>query len=324
MSNIILDGIMGLAVGDALGVPVEFEDRSSLMQNPVKEMRSYGTYNQPAGTWSDDTSMTLSLVDSLMDGLNYRDVMDKFMNWFNHGDYTPHGEVFDIGNTTRESINRYDEGVSPLECGGISEYDNGNGSLMRILPILFYLQANYGADFLEKERAFDIIHDISSLTHGHKRSQMACGIYISIASVLLNGNHVETDIDLGIDRAMNYYRNQDDFQSELSHFYRLEDRNFKEHPIEEIKSSGYVVDTLEAGIWCLLNTKDYKSCVLKAVNLGKDTDTTAAVAGGLAGIKHGYENIPNEWKTKIVNGKYIEELCNKLSITLTNRSANSD
>lgn len=321
MSNFILDGIIGLTVGDGLGVPVEFKDRDSLIQNPVTGMKSYGTYNQPAGTWSDDTSMTLCLAESLIQCLDYNNIMDKFMKWFNNGEYTPHGELFDIGNTTREALLRYNKGINALECGGKSEYDNGNGSLMRILPISFYIQSIYGSYFKETEEVFNIIHNVSSLTHGHKRSMMACGIYISIALNLLGGSGLESAIESGIYNAMEYYRGQDDFQLELNYFTRLEDRNFRNLPIEEIKSSGYVIDTLEATIWCLLNTDDYKSCVLKAVNLGNDTDTVGAVAGGLAGIVYGYKSIPNEWKQAIVNRKYIEDLCNKLYMSLTNTSA---
>ena len=115
MSNFILDGIMGLAVADALGVPVEFESRNQLVKNPVVGMREYGTHNQPAGTWSDDTSMTLCLVASLCNGLDYNDIMNNFLKWYDEGEITPYGEVFDIGNTTREALLRYKKGYLPLE-----------------------------------------------------------------------------------------------------------------------------------------------------------------------------------------------------------------
>ena len=118
MINHILNGIMGSAVADALGVPVEFMERESLMKDPVVDMRSYGTYNQPAGTWSDDTSMTLCLVDSLSNGLDYNDIMTKFLEWYKEAKYTPYGEVFDIGIGTRKAIMRFEQGNAPLECGG--------------------------------------------------------------------------------------------------------------------------------------------------------------------------------------------------------------
>lgn len=314
--NYVLNGIMGLCVADALGVPVEFESRESLLKNPVVHMRAYGTYNQPAGTWSDDSSMTLCLVDSLSRGLDYNDIMVKFSNWINNGDYSPHGEVFDIGVGTRKALFRFLEGVPPLECGGKSEWDNGNGSLMRILPILFHLQSVYGNDFQSNDEAFEIIHNISSLTHGHNRSLMSCGIYISIAAMLLDEMDVKTAVELGIYKAMKYYRGQKDFTFELKHFASLENKDFINLSVNEIKSSGYVIDTLEAAIWCLLNTTDYKTCVLKAVNLGNDTDTVAAVAGGLAGLKYGYKNIPKDWIEVLANKEYIEDLCNKLYTAL--------
>ncbi|MFY9278739.1 MAG: ADP-ribosylglycohydrolase family protein [Caldicoprobacterales bacterium] len=278
MANHVLNGVMGLCVADALGVPAEFVDRAILKQNPVVSMRAYGTYNQPVGTWSDDTSMTICLVDSLTKRLDYSSIMLKFTKWFNEGEYTPHGEAFDIGITTSEALIRFKSGVYPLECGGKSEHDNGNGSLMRILPILFYLQSIYGTGLNEIDEAFEVIHNVSALTHGHERSQMACGIYISVASELIEERNLEAAVYSGIHSAMNYYRRQAGFEDELKHFKRLEKKDFKKLPSESIRSSGYVVDTLEAAIWCLLNTGNYRDCVLNAVNLGGDTDTVGAVA----------------------------------------------
>lgn len=321
MSNNILNGIMGLVVADALGVPVEFQTRQSLKDNPVVNMRAFGTYNQPAGTWSDDSSMTLALLDSLNHGLNYKAIMDKFLAWYKEGFYTPHGKVFDIGLGTSQALEGYKSGIKPLEAGGISEYDNGNGSLMRILPILFYLQAKYGSNFTENHKAFEIIHNISALTHRHKRSQMACGIYISIASSLLTDKNLVFSVQRGIANAMQYYHTKQKFKEQLPYFSRIQADNFKELTESEIQSGGYVVDTLEAAIWCLLTTEDYKSCVLKAVNLGIDTDTTAAVAGGLAGLTYGYESIPTEWIKTLAKKDYIEKMCNDLYSKLSKINA---
>lgn len=312
MLNNVLDGIMGLVVGDALGVPVEFKSREELRANPVSGMRAYGTYGQPVGTWSDDSSMTLALLDSLKNGLDYKDIMNRFLTWYEEGAYTPHGEMFDIGIATSQALRRYRVGAEPLDAGVRSERDNGNGSLMRILPILYYLKSEYGQDFIQKDEAFDIIHNVSSLTHGHKRSQMACGIYISIASFINSHETIEVSIYTGIEKAMEYYKSKGDFKDQIKYFSRLEDRNFKNFPDDVIKSGGYVVDTLEAAIWCLLNTPDYKSCVLKAVNLGRDTDTTGAVVGGLAGLRYGYYSIPKEWLDTIIKREYIESLCNEV------------
>jgi ADP-ribosyl-[dinitrogen reductase] hydrolase len=316
MKNNIINGIMGACVADALGVPVEFENRETLIENPVTNMRGYGTHNQKAGTWSDDTSMTLCLIDSLSKGLDYQDIMAKFLKWINDGEYTAYGEVFDVGNATRKALRRFEGGKKPLDCGGLSENDNGNGSLMRILPILFYINSNYGTEFTESDEAMNIIHQVSALTHGHKRSLIACGIYISVANMLLKDMSLSTAVERGIYNAMKYYKKHDEFEAELYNYNRLNDKSFSEIPVNNIKSSGYVVDTLEAAIWCLLNTENYKDCVLLAVNLGEDTDTVAAVAGGLAGLCYGYEDIPKEWLEVIAKREYIEGICKELSITL--------
>jgi len=316
MENIILNSIMGSCVADALGVPVEFNSRETLRENPVIDMRSYGTHNQKAGTWSDDTSMTLCLIDSLSKGLDYKDIMMNFIKWINKGDYTPYGEVFDKGNATTKALRRFERGATPLDCGGFSDNDNGNGSLMRILPILFYLRSVYGTEITENEEAMNIIHEVSALTHAHKRSLIACGIYISVASNLMGDMDISTAVEMGIYSAVEYYKKHDEFADELIYYKRLNSKTFFQTPAKDIKSSGYVVDTLEAAIWCLLNTENYKDCVLLAVNLGEDTDTVAAVAGGLAGLYYGYDSIPKEWLSVIAKHDYIEGLSKQLYVAL--------
>lgn len=316
MENLILNSIMGSCVADALGVPVEFVNRETLRETPVIDMRSYGTHNQKAGTWSDDTSMTLCLIDSLSKGLDYKDIMMNFIKWIDNGDYTAYEEIFDIGNSTRSALMRFERGIAPLDCGGLNDNDNGNGSLMRILPILFYLRSIYGTEITENEEAMNIIHNVSALTHAHKRSLIACGIYISVASNLMGDMDISTAVEMGIYSALEYYKKHDEFAEEVRYYKQLSNKTFSKTPMKNIKSSGYVVDTLEAAIWCLLNTKNYKDCVLLAVNLGEDTDTVAAVAGGLAGLYYGYDSIPKEWLSVIAKRDYIEGLSNKLYVAL--------
>lgn len=304
----IYDGIIGVAIGDALGVPVEFIDRKEIAKSPITTMIGYKTHMQPPGTWSDDTSLTLALLDSITQkhGIDYKDIMDKFSEWMLYNEYTATGKIFDIGNTTSRAIMNYGRGQEPLMCGGITKYENGNGSLMRILPIAFYFDAQPN---LSINSWIELVHNLSSLTHRHPISLIGCGIYICIALKLLSEKISLIDsIKLGINQAFSYY-NQLKW-NDIAEYNRLKDiTEFANLSHNQIKSTGYVVHTLEAALWCLLNSDSYKTCVLKAVNLGDDTDTTAAVAGGLAGIYYGAENIPKEWLTTLLKRDYIENLC---------------
>ena len=288
----IYDGIMGLVVGDAVGVPVEFRRRGDFN---VTGMIGHGTYNQPPGTWSDDSSMMLATVESLarLKGINTRDIMNNFARWLYDNEFTPYGEVFDIGYTSRTAIQNFKAGLDPKYCGGRKERDNGNGSLMRILPLAFT-----GYD----DNAIDIV---SSLTHAHTISKTACRIYIHIARQLLQGEKLEDILNR--------------LQDNGSVFARLP--ILKKLCRDEIKSTGYVVYTLEAALWCLLHSKNYRECILLAVNLGNDTDTVAAVAGGLAGIiygRGGENGIPEEWIEKIARKEWIAELCDCFELALNN------
>lgn len=305
----IQDGILGLAVGDALGVPVEFLPRGKLSWSPVVGMRAYGTHNQPAGTWSDDTSMTLCTLKSLTKGVDYDDIMNRFCRWVDDGYMTAYGKLFDIGRTTLYALRLYSSGTPALQCGGNDIRDNGNGSLMRILPAIFYLRRGYGPTCMDNPEAFELIHNLSRLTHGHAISQIACGLYCCIANDLMNGATLQDAIDSAALVLKNWYGLREEFVPWISEFDFLNAETLAALPEEAIKSSGYVVDTLQAALWCLITTRSYPDCMLKAVNLGSDTDTVAAVAGGLAGILYGAESIPEDWLHVLAKKEEIIRLC---------------
>ena len=315
MENAIKSGIFGVCIGDALGVPVEFRTRDELKRSPVTKMRALGTHRQPAGTWSDDSSLMLCLAESLCKEYNLEDIATKFLQWYNEEIWTPHGRVFDIGIATSQAIHRISKGTSPTLCGGTSEFDNGNGSLMRILPILFYIK-----NFPIKRR-FDIIKSVSSITHGHIRSVLACFIYLEFALEILKGKEKWEAYKImqeTIKEFLDY--NPICSQDEMDKFHRILELKVGEYDLaplytlqeEEISSSGYVLHSLEASLWCFLNTESYSEAVLKAVNLGEDTDTTGAITGGIAGIYYGFENIPEEWVEVLVRKEDIKNLCIKL------------
>jgi ADP-ribosylglycohydrolase len=303
--------IFGLVVADAVGVPVEFKTRISLERNPVIDMRGYGTHNQPPGTWSDDSSLTLCLLDSLCNGFDPDDVMARFRSWLHEGRYSSGGSVFDIGNATRQAIHRSESGIRAVDCGGRLESDNGNGSLMRILPVAFYIASLHPTQMQPTNEMMDLIHQASSITHGHARSLIACGMYISIALRLIHEASIPEAIQQGIRDAESYYGLRQEYSYDLSAFRRLTTGVLMSVKPSEVKSTGYVVDTLEAAVWCLLHTSSYQECVLKAVNLGDDTDTVAAVAGGLAGMYYGYDAIPDDWLRHLIKRKEIETICNR-------------
>ncbi len=296
------DGIYGFIVGDALGVPVEFKTRQMLDREPVKDMREYGAYSQPKGTWSDDSSMTLCTYDMIMNSKDYRYLMDSFLKWYEEGYMTPHGRCFGVGNTTRNALMNYRDGKEVLECGLKGERDNGNGSLMRILPLAYFRD-----DLLDDK--MKRIEEFSKLTHAHKRSLIGCAFYVIFATNLIDGVDKYEAYHKSIDVIKQYYRDSE----ELKHYDRVLNGQLQELSREEIQSSGYIVDTLEASIWCLLTTGSYKACVLKAVNLGDDTDTIAAVSGGLAGIVYGKQAIPSTWLHSLQNKELIDEVLNNLN-----------
>jgi ADP-ribosylglycohydrolase len=297
--------MIGHAVGDALGVPVEFCAREELLKNPVMDMMGFGSYPMPAGAWSDDTSMSVAALDSLANGeILYDEIMGNFVKWANLDDYTPTGEMFDIGVTCKKAIRKFveEEGISPLACGLPYENANGNGSLMRIHP--FVLMVYFREDL--RPLADMIFENASRLTHAHERSVLACKIYGRVLFSLIEKPSRES-VFKALAEAKAIYEDN----SEHSAYRRLFLDDFEALPAREIRSSGYVVDTLEAAIWCLLTTGNYAECVLKAVNLGEDTDTVAAVAGGLAGALYGYETIPKKWRDTLIKRAYIEEMCDR-------------
>lgn len=304
--NIYQDILFGIAVGDALGVPVEFKDRETIALNPICDMTGFGTYNLPAGTFSDDSSLAFCLAEALTMEFNLKIIGNNFVAWLNNNFWTARGNVFDVGMATRKAIGRLQVGCNPVLAGGMDESDNGNGSLMRILPLLIYIKDK------PIEDRYQIIKQVSSITHGHIRSVIACFYYLEFARQIL----------LGIDRFRIYKNLQIEISeylnalsinsTEIKLFDRLLKAKIYELADKEIFSSGYVLHTLEASVWCLMTTDNYESATLKAVNLGEDTDTTGAVTGGLAGLLYGVDSIPKKWLQLIARKDDIANLANRL------------
>ena len=300
--NYLKDLLYGVCVGDALGVPVEFESREYLRKNPVTQMSAGGVHDQEIGVWSDDSSLTFCLAESIIEGYDIHGLADKFIKWKNEGYWTATGEVFDIGNTTRQSIINLSNGIYPTLAGGCNEIDNGNGSLMRILPLVILLKN------LSFEKRFDLVKEVSSITHAHNRSVISCFYYLEFALELMEGKD-KFDIYENLKTSVSEFLNSNEiYRHELIHFERLLNGNINELEEDAIQSGGYVIHTLEASISCLLTTSNYEEAVIKAVNLGDDTDTTAAVTGGLVGLLYGFESIPASWVIQVKKKDEIDHL----------------
>lgn len=306
----IKSALFGIAVGDALGVPVEFNSRETIAQNPVTDMIGYGTYNLPKGTWSDDSSLTFCLAETLTKDFDLQAIGGNFVKWFYENYWTARGEVFDIGIATKEAIERLSKGERPDLAGNFEESSNGNGSLMRILPLLFYVKNK------PINERYQITKQVSSITHAHIRSVIACFYYLEFAKQILEGHDKFETYRLLQSSIPEFLKSLSINPNEISLFDRLFKGNIFELPENEIQSSGYVLYTLEASIWCLLTTDNYHDAVLKAVNLGSDTDTTAAVTGGLAGLLYGFDNIPPDWLQNLARFNDIENLVSRMSNNL--------
>ena len=305
-SERIKGSLFGFFTGDALGVPVEFVGREELKRNKVTRMLEYGTHNQPIGTWSDDSSMVIATIDSLINnnGINYNDIMDNFFRWYKEGEYTPNGIVFDIGNATSSALQKYQNDKSNYICGSNNVYSNGNGSLMRILPIALYLHYN-------DDSMLDVIKNISGMTHAHVYSIFSCVIYTVLVNEYLNCQNIKKAY-LNMQQTIKNMFEKYDIKEDLKHiFNRVIYNDISKLTEKEIKSSGFVIDSLEACIWCVLKTKSYEAAVLKAVNLGDDTDTIGALTGGLAGLIYGYKGVPEKWINVLKRKEYLSNLVEK-------------
>jgi len=312
-SDEVKSALFGVAIGDALGVPVEFNSRQIICKNPVTDMIGYGTHNLPAGIWSDDSSLSFCLAEALTQEFDLNTIGQNFVKWYHDNFWTPQGFVFDIGIATCQAIAQLARGVQPDLAGGTDEFSNGNGSLMRILPLLFYLNDK------PIEERFNLIKQVSAITHGHIRSVIACFYYLEFARQILEGKNKFEIYKILQSEISNFLTTLSINKTEIALFDRLLEEDIEKLPEENIYSSGYVLHTLEASIWCLLTTDSFEEAVLRAVNLGEDTDTTGAVTGGLAGLLYGFDSIPNKWLQKIARYDDINDLAERVADKIASR-----
>lgn len=336
INNVMLDGMMGLVVGDALGNPVQFMSRDAIparAKGPVTGMEAGGVFGMPAGSFTDDGSMALATLRSILDKgeIVPEDIMDNFVAWEFEGKFTPFGEAYDEGNTCSSAI--WDYRIYKEKCakeaekngadsvfgganefkyfGAAGEYANGNGALMRILPVCIFFAKRASSVCTSDDFAIEAIHNVTALTHNTLRAKMANGLYyFMVKSIIYGQGSLKERLQKGLDDGFAYYGHDLRNLGERMHFSRMFSlEEFAKVPEDEIKSSGYVIHTFEAAIWCLIHGESFRESLLKAVNLGDDADTVGAVAGGLAGLYYGYEGIPAEWIEAMQRREWIEAMC---------------
>lgn len=295
-------GLVGLLIGDAMGVPYEFHSAENIPQHHAIEYTPPANFARshrdvPPGTWSDDGAQALCLLASLLDRNRFDpdDFSRRLVRWSEEGYLAIDNKVFDMGGTTRRAISALQSGVAPLEAGPTDIRDNGNGSLMRVLPLALWHQ---GSDS-------DLVRDAhlqSRVTHGHMRAQVCCALYCLWARRILTGTVASWDSALRALRG--YYVSKPEALKEL-------DQSIRPNSFPEGKGSGYVVDCLHSARK-VLKAANYEEVVRRAIRLGNDTDTTACVAGGIAGVRDGINMIPPHWHANLRGREIYEPLLTRL------------
>lgn len=302
-----IDGLMGFVIGDAMGIPLKNKSREELLAKPVTKMLSNETYNLPEGTWGENTSLLISTIDSInaKNTIDLYDMTLKFSAFINHAQYTADHEVFAINQTTLSAITMFQENIVEPSIEGISsDTAIDNGALVRILPLAYYSIEKK----LKDTEILDIVTKVCSLTHSNEINIMGCYIYVRFAIFLLTGKDKYSAYSMikCVDYTM--------FNEQTRALYnRLIKDDITKLKINEINSSSNIIDTLEATIWVLLQSENYKEAIIGAINLGEDTSSIGALTGALAGILTDYDLIPEEWKNAILRREYILDILEEFS-----------
>lgn len=283
--------LIGLAIGDAVGTTLEFRPRGTFQ--PLTDMVGGGHFCLEKGYWTDDTSMALCLAHSLIDcgGFDANDQMHRYCDWYDNGYLSSIGNCFDIGTTVSSALRRYQKSGNPYS-GMKANWTSGNGSIMRLAPIPI-------AFLSDPEKAIHYAIQSSKTTHASPLCLDACGWMSSILVALLSGGDKDCVFNVS-------YPAQTEAMTTLQSFAFL-DKNYR-----DLKGTGFVVESLESALWCFWHTHCYEDCILAAANLGDDADTTAAVAGQLAGAYYGYRGIRQDWRDHLYWHDEITSLAEKL------------
>ncbi len=287
-SDRIRGALVGLAVGDAVGTTVEFSPPGSFP--PVTDMVGGGPFGLPPGCWTDDTSMALCLAESLVEcrGFDPVDQLRRYVRWYREGHWSSTGRCFDIGNATRAALQRFEHTGEPFP-GDAAPHAAGNGPLMKLAPVaIAYRSDAIGASRRAAESA--------RTTHGAPEAADACRYFAGLVGGALGGVSVDELLGSGPYEPVAGMWDADPLHPAIA---AIAAGSFRAKSPPAIRGTGYVVDALEAALWAVWTTHTFEDAVLAAVNLGDDADTTAAIAGQLAGALHGLRAIPARWRERL-------------------------
>ena len=291
--------LIGLAVGDALGTTLEFRKPGSF--TPITDMVGGGPFSLNPGEWTDDTSMALCLAESLLERQSFdaRDQMERYVRWWREGHLSPTGRCFDIGNTVKAALARYEKDGNPL-AGSTDADTSGNGSLMRLAPVVMFYAS-------EPRIAIELAGESSRTTHGSRIAIDACRYFAALLLGAFDGVDKETLLSPHYTPVAGLW-NEQPLTREIAN---VANGSFRRGP-PEVRGSGYVAQTLEAALWAFDTTADFRSACLAAANLGEDADTTAAVCGQIAGAYYGVAGIPQDWQERLAMKEMIHEYAKRL------------
>ncbi|GAL85877.1 ADP-ribosylation/Crystallin J1 [Sporocytophaga myxococcoides] len=314
------DILFGVAIGEAIGLPFESSERNDMLKYSDSNISGCNVYSQHQGMWSHSTALTFCMAESIIDGYDLETTAINFIGWKNKSLKRSDGYVFDHNNTTVKAICRLEKVMNQSLYtdtsifSSTSDFDNSNGSLMRILPLLYVIRDK------PIRVQFNIIWDNSALTHNHIRAAMCCMIYLKVAEHILHG-HEKSDAYQQTRHEIKELWDGIDFDlNEIRYFERVIQSDIRNYSFEYLRSGEYVMDSLESSLWCLLKTDSYKGAIQKSINLGGNTSSTGAITGGLAGLYYGFKSIPDPWIRTLSKRSYILKLANRLDLTFSKRA----
>lgn len=297
----VKEGIIGSAIGDALGISSKGKDRLYLLDNPVLKMSGDIKRGIPKGAWGDSTSILVATMNAInKKGINYNYIAENCVSWFTSSKFCSVSESFGIDDVTLNSLLRFtNRKIAANICGSDSFESNTNSSLKMMLPVAFYVNAKK----CKEEETYEIIKNVTQIICSHEISICANYIYVYYILFLLNGNNKYAAIKKL--RQVDYSMFDD---STLEYFSRILIGNIYELDIDEIKSTSFIVDTLESVLWCFIKSDNLKDCLTATANIGDDTSTIGSLAGSIGGIYYGTNKIPKDWTENLRKKEYLTEL----------------